>query len=208
MFHAQFKDSQIGTADINLLYPEFDQTSVFNFSANLDGTLNKLNASNLFLTSDNTALRGDFGFNAFFDTLTPFYLDANIKGFESQYGSLKRLMPRVLGNNLPLSMSRLGTFTLRGNAAIGADQITTQINASTRLGNFYAAVDLSNITDINRGVYEGFLSLIDFDLGAYTQINALGAVSMDANIKGTGFLLNNLNTNLEGLVYNMTLVDR
>ena len=205
LFHAQFKDSQIGTADINLLYPEFDQTSVFNFSANLDGTLNKLNASNLFLTSDNTALRGDFGFNAFFDTLTPFYLDANIKGFESQYGSLKRLMPRVLGNNLPLSMSRLGTFTLRGNAAIGADQITTQINASTRLGNFYAAVDLSNITDINRGVYEGFLSLIDFDLGAYTQINALGAVSMDANIKGTGFLLNNLNTNLEGLVYNMTL---
>ena len=205
LFHGQFKDSQIATSDINLLHPEFDETSVFNFSANLDGTLNKLTASNLFLTSDNTALRGDFVFNALFDALTPFYLDAKIKGFESQYGSLKRLMPRVLGNNLPLSMSRLGTFTLRGNARIGADQITTQINTSTRLGNFYAAVDLSNITDIDQGVYEGFLSLIDFDLGAYTQIDALGPVSMDANIKGAGFLLNNLNTNLEGLVYNMNL---
>lgn len=205
LFHGQFKNSQIGTADLNLLYPEFDETSVFNFSAAIDGNLNKLNASNLFLTTENTALRGDFEFNSLFDPFTPFFLDAKIKGFESQYGSLKRLMPRVLGNNLPVSMSRLGTFTLRGTAGIGIDQITTKINASTRLGNFYAALDLSNITNINQGVYEGILSLIDFDLGAYTQIDALGLVSMDANIKGAGFLLNNLNTNLEGLVYHMNL---
>ena len=205
LFHGNIKNSYIGTSDLNVWYPEFDPNSVFDFSAKIDGPLNKLNVSNLFLISDHTALRGDVVFNALFDPSTPFLLNANIKGLESQYAALKRFMPKVLGNHLPTSMNRLGRFTLRGNADISSDRMTTQINASTQLGNFYAALDLSNITNIEEGVYEGFLSLIDFDLGAYTKIKALDKVSMDANIKGEGFLLNTLDTAVEGLVYKMNI---
>lgn len=200
LFHGNFTESHIALKDLNYLYPAFDASETFEFSAQIDGTLNALATNRLFLTGSNTALRGDFVFNHLFNKDIPFYLTANIKGLEAQYGALRRLMPKILGDNLPQSLARLGAFTLRGDAGITANQITTKLNATTALGNFYAALDLSNIKDIDHAIYEGFLSLINFDLGAYTKTPALKRVSMDANIKGEGLLLENLDTQVEGLV--------
>jgi hypothetical protein len=191
--------------DINKWYPEFDPEERFIFSGQIDGTLNELSVNRLILVSESAALRGDFKFNALFDKERPFFLAANIKGLDTQYESLKRLMPRILGDNLPVSLARLGSFTLRGDATLALNQISTKINASTKLGDFYAALEMSNISDIDHAIYQGFLSLIDFDLGSYTQISALKRVSADTNIKGEGLLLNNLDTQVEGLLYRMDL---
>lgn len=205
LFHGDFFDSEIAMLDINKWYPEFDPEERFIFSGQIDGTLNELSVNRLILVSESAALRGDFKFNALFDKERPFFLAANIKGLDTQYESLKRLMPRILGDNLPVSLARLGSFTLRGDATLALNQISTKINASTKLGDFYAALEMSNISDIDHAIYQGFLSLIDFDLGSYTQISALKRVSADTNIKGEGLLLNNLDTQVEGLLYRMDL---
>lgn len=201
LFHGDLDKSFISAADINTFYPAFDPKEQFNFSLQLDGPLNELQINRLILNASETALRGDFKIKQLFNGAAPFSLEANVKALEAQYGGLVRLMPSVLGQNIPSSVKRLGAFTMRGTAEISQDMLHANMNVGTGLGAMYADLNLSNIQNINQGVYEGFLSLIDFDLGSYTQIPSLERVSIDANIKGSGFLLNNLNTEVEGLVY-------
>ena len=205
LFHGDFDDSYLAASDINAFYPAFDPDEVFYFSTQIDGPLNDLQLERLLLNASATALRGDFRLKHLFHAQLPFQIEATLRALEAQYGGLVRLMPQVLGRNIPSSLERLGPFTMRGSAEIGSDMLHAKMNVSSSLGAMYTDLNLSNIQNIDQGVYQGFISLIDFDLGAYTQIPTLKKVSMDANIKGSGFLLNNLNTEVEGLVYAVEL---
>ncbi|WP_366511943.1 translocation/assembly module TamB domain-containing protein [Maribacter sp.] len=200
---AVFTESTVALDEINTLYNEFGKGKMVSFSSNVSGVLNDLNTDKLFLQTDNTGIRGDFNFKNLFSRKEPFKMTAKIKNVTSSYYEMRSLMPRILGKSLPSSFQKLGQFTIRGNTVITKSAIEAKVNLNTDIGSSYTDVLLSNINNIDNATYIGFVSLIDFDLGSFTENNSLGKTTLDFNIEGKGFVRENLNTEVIGDVYSI-----
>ena len=204
---AVFSESTIAFDEINPLYNEFGKDKVASFSANVKGYLNDLNTEDLFLNTENTGIRGDFNFKNLFSRKEPFKMTSKIKNVTSNYYELRSLMPNIIGNSLPSSFQKLGQFTIRGNTVITRSAIEAKVNINTDMGSSYADVVLSDINNIDNATYQGFVSLIDFDLGNFTENKSLGKTTLDFNIEGKGFVLENLNTEVIGDIYSIEFND-
>lgn len=198
---ADFKESKVAFDEVNLLYNEFGKGKEVTFSADINGVLNDLNTDNLFLFSDNTGIRGDFNFKNLFSSQKPFSLNAEMKNVTSSYYQLNALLPNLIGNSLPSTFSKLGQFTIRGNAVITNSSIDAKVNLNTAIGSSYADIILSNFNDIDDATYTGFISLIDFDLGDFAESKSLGKTTLDFNVEGRGFVKEKLNTEIIGQIY-------
>ena len=114
---------------------------------------------------------------------------------------MRALLPNILGKSLPSSFQKLGQFTIRGDAVITESSIDSRINLNSAIGNSYADLHLTEIDNIDDANYKGFVSLIDFDLGAFANDRKLGKTTLDVNVEGRGFVQENLNTEVIGEVY-------
>ncbi|MDP5062072.1 MAG: translocation/assembly module TamB [Maribacter sp.] len=200
---AEFKESKVAFDEINLLYNEFGKGKEVTFNANVNGVLNDLNTDNLFLFSDDTGIRGDFNFKNLFSKQKPFSLNAQMKNVTSSYYQLNALLPNLIGNSLPSTFSKLGQFTIRGNAFITNSSIDTKVNLNTAVGSSYVDIILSDFNNIDNATYKGFISLIDFDLGDFAENKNLGKTTLDFNVEGKGFVKEKLNTEVIGQIYSI-----
>tara|TARA_R110000868_G_scaffold212709_2_gene462618 strand:+ start:9214 stop:13623 length:4410 start_codon:yes stop_codon:yes gene_type:complete len=202
-FTAEFTDSKIAFDEINLLYNQFGENKEAFFSSNISGTLNDLTTTNLFLTSENTGIRGDFNFKNLFTRTEPFVMEADIKNLSTSYYQLRSLMPNLLGETLPSAFEKLGEFTIRGKATVTENSIISKVNLNTAIGSSYSDLELTDIKNIDNASYKGFFSLIDFDLGYFVGNKQLGKATFDLNVEGKGFVKETLNTEVIGDVYSI-----
>ncbi|GGD41392.1 translocation/assembly module TamB domain-containing protein [Muriicola marianensis] len=200
---ANFVDSRISLDEVNTLSKQFGTEKEVLFSASFNGVLNDLNVNDVLLTTENTGIRGDFNFRHLFAKDTPFILNAGIKNITTSYYELRSLMPEVLGNNIPSTFSRLGQFTIRGDATITETSVQSRVNINSSLGNSYVDLTLTDVDQIDNARYKGFVSLIDFNLGKFAGDDNLGLASMDVNVEGQGFAQASLNTEVIGQVYSL-----
>ncbi len=200
---ADFQESKVSFDEINLLYNEFGKGKEVTFSADISGVLNDLNTNDLFLFSDNTGIRGNFHFKNLFSSQMPFSLNAEMKNVTSSYYQLNALLPNLIGNSLPSAFSKLGQFTIRGNAFVTNSSMEAKVNLNTAIGSSYADIVLSNFNNIDDATYTGFISLIDFDLGDFVASKSLGKTTLDLNVKGKGFVKEKLNTEIIGQIYSI-----
>ena len=198
---AEFAESSVAFDEVNLLYNQFGKGKNVQFSSNINGVLNDLNTEDLFLLSDNTGIRGDFNFKNLFSKEAPFVMEANMKNVTSSYYELRSLMPNILGNSLPSAFSTLGQFTIRGATTVTESSVKTKMNLNTAVGSSYVDLELTNFNNIDNATYNGFVSLIDFDLGKFVAKKSLGKTTLDFNVEGKGFVKENLNTEVTGEVY-------
>lgn len=201
---AQFQDSEIALDEVNGFYKLFGSGKTAVFNAGFGGTLNDLEVQNLLLVTDNTGVRGNFHFENLFGGEGAFRMEGDIRDITTSYFQLRGLMPELLGNSLPATLQRLGQFTIRGNTVLTTSSIEAQVNINTRIGSSYADLRLTEFGDIENASYDGFFSLIDFDLGRFTGDQTLGLTSLDLNVEGQGFSAQKLNTEIIGEVYTLT----
>ncbi|XLS30741.1 translocation/assembly module TamB domain-containing protein [Flavobacteriaceae bacterium M23B6Z8] len=200
---ASFNDSEVALDEVNTFYNEFGEGKLVTFSTEISGVLNDFETVGMVLESGNSIIRGDFNFKNIFTSDKPFRLDAGIENISSSYGQLRSLLPDILGNTLPSSFEKFGQFTIRGNSVITENYVDARINLFTDLGSSYSDMKLTNIEDIDNASYEGFISLIEFDLGTFINDPALGEVSFDFDVNGKGFTQENLNTEVIGKVFKL-----
>ncbi len=200
---ANFVDSRVSLDEINALSNQFGSGKEVLFTASLNGVLNDLNVNDLLLTTENTGIRGDFNFRNLFEKDAPFVLQAGIKNITTSYYELRSLMPEVLGTSIPQAFSRLGQFTVRGDATITESSVQARVNINSNIGNSFVDLTLTDVDQIDNAKYKGFVSLIDFDLGKFAGDDNLGLASMDVNVEGQGFAKEKLNTEVIGQVYNL-----
>src|SRR5690606_1101440 len=93
--------------------------------------------------------------------------------------------------------------TIRGESRIAKKSIQARININTAVGSSYADMELTDVDHIDNAYYKGFVSFIDFDLGAYFDSEKLGKTTMDINVDGQGFKKENLNTEVIGQIYSL-----
>ena len=204
---ASFNESEVALNEINLIFDEFGKDKTVFFSANMHGVLNDLEVTDMFLSTDNTGIRGDFHFNNLFSEEDPFALEADIRDITTSYYQLRSLLPNILGKSLPSSFSKFGQFTVRGDANVTENSIAAKINVTSSIGSSYADLDLTDINNIDNASYKGFVSLIDFDLGNFLEVKKIGKATLDFNVEGEGFVRGSLNTEVIGEVYSVNFND-
>jgi hypothetical protein len=205
---ASFQNSKISYADLNHFYDEFG-TDVAMFSTTLSGTLNNLVLPDLKLkTLNNTVINGDFNFkNLLSKNKNSFKLEAEFDELKSTYTDLKKMLPGLLGKNIPSAFRNLGVFNVVGNSTITAKIIDVDVNINTSIGEINADLELSDIADIDQANYVGVTSFRAFDIGKLIDDNTVGLATFNAEIDGEGFTLEHLNTNVKGSVSSLVIND-
>ena len=204
---AGFRESVVSLDEVNLFYDEFGSGKTAQFSTLVSGTLNDLRLEDLLLVTDNTGIRGTFEFDNLFSSEKPFRMEADMRDVTTSYYQLRGLLPNLLGNSLPRTIERLGQFTIRGDAVVTESSVEAQVNINSGIGSSYADLHLTDVNNINTASYKGFVSLIDFDLGAFSGDKNLGRTSLDVNVEGEGFTQASLNTEIIGEIYTLTFND-
>ena len=200
ILNANFKKSTLNLGELNVFFPEFGASENVTFDTKIAGTLNNLSLQDFQLKSNrNTFIDGQFNLVNLIDSKSkPFQMTAQIDRLTSKYSDLKRILPRILGENIPTNLSTLGVFTLQGTTQISGPSIAADFEASTELGWVVADLNLSKIESIDDAQYQGTIQLEDFDLGTLINQPNFGHITSDFVLKGKGFTLEKLHSNITG----------
>ncbi|MDD7886307.1 translocation/assembly module TamB domain-containing protein [Flavivirga sp. 57AJ16] len=200
---ARFRESKVFLNELNTFYNEFGVNQSAEFSVDLSGTLNNLQATNLKLnTSRNTRVYGDINFkNLFNKEEDNFYMNGNFRNLSSTYKDLKSLLPNVLGKSIPSSLDRLGMFIIVGNSQVTSSKVIADIEIVTELGFVDSNLEISRINDIDNASYKGNVIFEEFDFGTFLNDPAVGNASLNFDVNGKGFIAENINTQVKGDVF-------
>lgn len=206
---ANFEDSNLLLDDLNSFYNEFGVNQYAKFDVELMGTLNNLAASNLKLnTSRNSKIYGDFVFkNLFKREPDSFFMNGRFKNLTSTYNDLTALLPNVLGEAIPSSFNRLGTFVITGQSQVTSKKVVADIEINTELGFIDSNLNISKIDDIDNANYTGNIVLNEFDLGTFIDDPKFGITSLNLDVNGTGFVVETVNTKVKGDIFSLNYND-
>jgi TamB, inner membrane protein subunit of TAM complex len=198
---AQFKNTTLSFIDLKKFYADFDGDSKLNFNSNMLGTLNDFKLTQLNLkTSTGSVLKGDFRFVKSFKEARDFVLEAHIDKLTSNYNQLKKLLPNLLGKNLPSSTGVLGGFTLTGSTTVDSKSIETKTKIEAEIGTIGLDLKIGNINKIDYASYKGTVQFKDLSLGNIINDTLVGKLSMNAYVNGRGFSIKALNTFVKGKI--------
>ncbi|MBU2921275.1 translocation/assembly module TamB [Winogradskyella psychrotolerans] len=200
---ASFKDSDISLTELNVFFDEFGVSQHANFNADLSGTLNNLIAKNLNVsTSRNTRIIGDITFkNLFSKADDSFALQGNFQNLASNYRDLTALLPRLLGNSIPSVISKVGNFNIKGTSFITTKRVEADLEIDTDLGFIKSNLQLTDIDNIDNANYIGNIVLDEFNLGELINEPSVKTASLNLDVDGKGFTIENLKTDVKGDVY-------
>lgn len=200
---ASFRDSEISLTELNVFFDEFGINQRATLNADLSGTLNDLKAENLNVsTTRNTRIIGDITFkNLFNSNEEGFALDGRFQNLSSNYNDLTALLPRILGNSIPTVLSKVGNFRIKGTSYITSNRVDANIEIDTDLGLINSDLQLTNIDDIDNASYIGNVVLDEFNIGALINEPSAKSTSLNLDVDGKGFTIDNLRTDVKGDIY-------
>lgn len=195
---ANFQNSTIGTNDLNVFYNEFGPNETIKFNSTIYGTLNDFVADNLTLTTQDTYISGNFRFQNILDSEKEFLIAASNHSISTNYFDLRRFMPNILGNSIPVELKPLGIFTLTGNTSIINDEIITSSTLNSSIGSANLQIKIGNIENIDYAYYKGNVSLRNFNLGKLSKTTSLGRVTGNLTFDGRGLTQKTVSTEISG----------
>lgn len=196
---ANFKRSKLSILDLKKLYTELSGNDLFTFTTKIEGSLNNFSANDIRLTSRN-GIR-TFADITFINSISDeegFILAGNFKEVTADYSKLKRILPNVLGENLPSELSRLGSFSLEGIAKLTPRNIEADLSVDSDVGQVNADLEIIDFSDIDNASYKGDVEFDLFDMGIFFDDKSLGKFSFKGKVDGSGFKIENINTTLFG----------
>ncbi|MDI9312199.1 MAG: translocation/assembly module TamB domain-containing protein [Limnohabitans sp.] len=200
IFDVRIDEGSISSNDLKKFYGEFGKDQQFQIKGRFLGPLNNFITKNLVLIEgNNSEIRGDFNFkNLFLRKKDSFYMKGKFSKISSTYDNLSKLLPRVLGKNLPSTFKKFGKFTLAGETEVTPKTIKANVLLSTALGNAQSNLSMTNIDNIDNATYKGNVKLKNFNLGKFLGRSDLGIVNLDVNADGRGFKEKYLDTKIKG----------
>ncbi|MFV0542027.1 MAG: translocation/assembly module TamB domain-containing protein [Aestuariibaculum sp.] len=202
---ANFNDSSVLLDELNVFYNEFGKGQTANFNVALSGVLNDLKLANLKLsTSSNTRIYGNIHFKNLFNSKpNNFYMNGDFSNLSSTYQDLKRLLPNVLGANIPSTLERLGKFKITGRTQVTASTVKADISIDTEIGKAESNLTITKINAIDNASYNGHILFHEFDFGQFLNDPKVGLSSMDIDVTGKGFTADKLDTQVKGEVFDI-----
>ncbi len=192
---AVFRKSSLSVQDLKHFYDGLDGKEHIILTSDMQGTLNDFKLNNLQAsTSTDVEIEGHMHLINSFKDVAPFKLETDIKKLSANANQLKKLLPGLLGSNLPDASEELGNFSVKGKTDITRTSIKTQSQISSDIGFINLNMDFDDIENVDFIKYKGTLGLKNFNLGKIVKDSLVGDFSMQSYINGQGFTRDKLNT--------------
>ncbi|NHM02068.1 translocation/assembly module TamB [Flavobacterium sp. KDG-16] len=202
IFDLDIKEGKISSNDLNYFYPEFGKDQKFYIDSHIIGTLNDLKFDNLKFNdlNDNEVVGNLQLKNLFGKGDQKFYLKGSFDRLTTSQASVSKVLPNLLGKNLPKQLQKLGRVDLKGDVELTQKWIIADVDLFSKLGHVIGDFKMDKIDTIEKASYKGNFQLDNFDLGAFLDEKDLGRTSVVLDIDGTGFSKKYLNTKARGNV--------
>jgi len=201
IINAAFSKSRVSLEDLSNFYGEFGVGDVLNLDGSLVGTLNDFKVHQLDVYSDHgIIINGDLKFVNAIDTEKGFSFDGDLQNVTANYQELKNILPNLLGKTLPTEFKRLGDFTLKGKTFINENKLDLNVVIFSKIGTTKANLNLTNIANIDNANYKGNVELINFNIGKFLNEPLVGKITLNGDVNGTGFRVDNINTGIIGVI--------
>ena len=193
--------SQVSILDLKKLYNEFGGDNLIYVSTAFKGTVNNFKLSNFNASfGSGFKVRGNYRFKEALRKGYKFSVSGVTDELTSDYRQLKRLMPNVIGKNLPTELKKIGSFKMSGSTLVTKDVLDLAIDIKSKMGMASLDLELTNIDNIDDATYDGYVNVTDFELGKMIDNPLFGKLSFEGEVRGEGFKLENINTSLIGVV--------
>ena len=202
IFDLDIKEGKISSNDLNYFYPEFGKNQKFYIDSHILGTLNDLKFNNLKFNdlNDNEVVGNLQLKNLFGKGDQKFYMKGSFDRLTASQASVSKVLPNLLGKNLPKQLQKLGRVDLKGDVEMTQKWVIADVDLFSKLGHVIGDFKMDKIDNIDRATYNGKFELDNFDLGAFLEEKDLGRTSVVLDINGTGFTKKYLNTKAKGNV--------
>lgn len=202
IFDLDIKEGKISSNDLNYFYPEFGKNQKFYIDSYILGTLNNLKFNNLKFNdlNDNEVVGNLQLKNLFGKGDQKFYLKGSFDRLTTSQASVSKVLPNLLGKNLPKQLQKLGRVDLKGDVELTQKWVIADVDLFSKLGHVIGDFKMDKIDNIDQALYSGKFELDNFDLGAFLDEKDLGRTSVVLDIDGTGFSKKYLNTKAKGNV--------
>lgn len=199
---AHFQKASINTNDLRPFYKEFGKNQLFTIKkTDVRGVLNDFKVYNSNIRGlDRSSIRGNFSIKNAIDNVSDFKLDGDFTGVVTNYYDLINLFPNMLGKSLPQSLYKLGNVRAKGQATVTTKTVDVDMNLFSHLGNIQAFMVLGALDQAKNASYNGNIISRNFNIGKLLDKKSLGHTAFNIDVDGSGFVLDNLNTKLEGVV--------
>lgn len=192
--------SKIASNDLNTFYNGFGPDQSIVLDVELKGTLNDFSANKAHLHSSTTDVWGDFHFKNLLDENKILSIVGINHIISTNYFDLRRFMPEVFGNSLPVEMKNLRNFTLKGNSSLIGDELRTVGVLSSEIGNANLDIIIGNLENPDYAYYSGKVKLDKFHLGKMSEVASLGRITGNLTIDGRGLDKNTIDSEVNGFI--------
>ncbi len=198
VLEATFKESIINSDDLAFFAPELaNWRRVFYINGKAKGTIDNFTAKEMKIRSGNTFVEGDFSLRGLPDINSSF-IDFQSKLLQTNYQELANLVPALASVKMP-ALYKLGNIKFTGNFIGFLNDFVTYGNFTSALGPLSLDLNMKLPTG-KPAVYSGKIATNGFNLGAFLNNKNLGNISVNGNVNGRGFNLNELNARFNGKV--------
>src|SRR5690606_31224728 len=145
-------------------------------------------------------IEGDYAFQNILDSEKEYAITVSNHDISTNYFDLRRFMPRVLGDVVPVELKELGSFNLNGNTSIIGNELNTKSILRSAIGQANVDLKMGNIDNFDNAYYRGNVVLKDFNLGRIAKTTSLGKMTANLDFDGRGFSQNTVNTEISGTI--------
>ena len=201
---ADVTQSRVSLTDLNKLYDELGREDVLHLSGTLRGTLNDFSVADFDMFSDEGfLLKAAMNFKNAVSIENGFSFNTAIENSTMNYRCLTRILPRILGEKLPLEVERIGDFSLKGTTLLREEKLDIDVFLRSRIGAVKADLKFSEVMDVAAMNYKGDVDFKNVHIGRLFNSPNFGKITCSAAINGTGFDIDNVNTGVIAVVNEM-----
>lgn len=175
-----------------------------NLSGQFKGTVANLKGRNVHIHLDeNTRFIGNFDMEGL-PEIDQTFISMDIKELTSNKQELERIQLPPYDSlhylKVPDNFAQLGQITYKGNFTGFINDFVSYGRITTAIGNINTDLSLKEVPSLNDYAYIGKLGTINFDLGKFYNSAALGPLSCDLEVKGSGTNIKTVNAEFEGSI--------
>lgn len=200
---ASFKTSHVSSKDIAYFTTGMGKV---NFELGMDGRVkgpvNSLKATNLLITAAQaTYIKGDFSLRGLPDWNNTF-LELKFDQIATNKKDIDYLYSHFAGEpnaKAPEIISKFGNINFTGRFTGLQNDFVAYGSFKTKLGRFDPDINLK-ISKSGMPAYSGKIDAYNFDLGSLIDESTIGRTTFNANVKGSGDALKNLDEKIDARI--------
>jgi hypothetical protein len=207
---AQFNHSKVGMDDIAFFAPELKgMNKQLTVSGKASGKVNDLRGNDMTISfGEVTKFTGDVSLTGL-PNMDETVIHLTIKNLVTNYTDLKAIPVPPFESRKTLvvgpEIMKLGTMRFKGTFTGLYNDFYAYGDFSSALGRLSSDLSVQHDENLKKEFYKGKLKSTDFDFGKFFDLPALGKVTMNANVDGSGLSLEEVAANLNGTIHALEL---